>query len=120
MATAKSTKSNSTSKTPAAAPLVRPGSKLAKLLALMQRPQGATVEELARATNWQKHTVRGAISGNVKKKLHQRVTLLDRGGRHAYAITRPRSRRFGAKNDTSAKLPKAAPGKAAVAEPAAE
>ena len=73
----------------AATPLVRPGTKLAKLLVLMQRPQGATVDELAKATGWQKHTVRGAISGSVKKKLRQRVKLLTGNDRRAYAIAKP-------------------------------
>jgi hypothetical protein len=72
-----------------ASPLVRPGTKLSNLLELMSRPQGATVEEIAAANKWQKHTVRGAISGVVKKKLRQRVKLLTQGDRRAYALTKP-------------------------------
>lgn len=86
MPPSKTTKSNP--KAPAVPP-VRPGTKLAKLLTLMQRPQGATVEELVKATGWQKHTVRGAISGQVKKKLRHRVKLITEGNRRAYAITKP-------------------------------
>jgi hypothetical protein len=120
MASAKPAKSKSTSKTPPAAPLARPGSKLAKLLAFMQRPQGATIEELAKATGWQKHTVRGAISGSVKKKLHQRVMLLTQGDRRAYAIKKADSHKPVPKNSATAKQARAAGPKAAVAEPAAE
>jgi predicted transcriptional regulator len=68
--------------------LARPGSKLAKVLLLMQRPQGATVAELAKATGWKKHTVRGAISGAVKKKLHQRVKVITENNRRAYLIAK--------------------------------
>jgi hypothetical protein len=75
-------------KTAPAAALTRPGSKLAKMLGLMQRPQGATVDELAKATGWQKHTVRGAISGAVKKKLHQRVKVITENDRRAYSIVK--------------------------------
>ena len=81
------------SKTAPATSLTRPGSKLAKVLALMQRPQGATVEELAKATGWQKHTVRGAIAGAVKKKLHQRVQVINEGERRSYTIAKHSSRK---------------------------
>ena len=52
------------------------------------RPQGATVEELAKATGWQKHTVRGAIAGAMKKKLRQRVKVINEGERRSYTIAR--------------------------------
>ena len=94
MSPSKTTKSNP--KAPAG-PLVRPETKLAKLLTLMQRPQGATVEELVKATGWQKHTVRGAISGKVKKNLRQRVKLIVEGDRRAYAIAKPATNKAAAK-----------------------
>jgi hypothetical protein len=39
------------------------------MIDLLKRPEGATVEQIAAATGWQHHTVRGAISGALKKKL---------------------------------------------------
>ena len=44
-------------------------SKQAAVIAMLQRPEGATVEEVASAVGWQRHTVRGLFSGTLKKKL---------------------------------------------------
>jgi Protein of unknown function (DUF3489) len=47
----------------------RAGTKQAQMIELLKRPEGATVEQIAAATGWQHHTIRGAISGALKKKL---------------------------------------------------
>src|SRR5688500_15582262 len=47
----------------------RENTKQAKLITMLRRPGGATIADLAKATGWQRHTVRGAISGALKKKL---------------------------------------------------
>ena len=47
----------------------RAGTKQAALIALLQRPEGASVAEAAAMLSWQPHTVRGAISGALKKRL---------------------------------------------------
>jgi hypothetical protein len=47
----------------------RAGTKQAQMIELLKRPEGATVEQIAEATGWQHHTIRGAISGALKKKL---------------------------------------------------
>jgi hypothetical protein len=39
------------------------------VIAMLQRPEGATVDEVASAMGWQWHTVRGVFSGTLKKKL---------------------------------------------------
>ena len=54
---------------------IRPGTKLAALVVALRRPQGATSLQLMLATGWQPHTVRGAISGMVRKKLGLNVVL---------------------------------------------
>jgi hypothetical protein len=45
-------------------------SKLDTLVALLRQPRGASIDELATATAWQKHSVRGALAGTLKKKGH--------------------------------------------------
>jgi hypothetical protein len=52
-----------------AKPTPRAGTKQAQMIELLKRPEGATVEQIAAATGWQHHTIRGAISGALKKKL---------------------------------------------------
>jgi hypothetical protein len=47
----------------------REGTKQAMLIAMLRAREGATIGEIAAATGWQTHTVRGAISGGLKKKL---------------------------------------------------
>lgn len=59
----------------------RSGTKQAALIALLERPEGATVAEAAAALGWQPHTVRGAISGALKKKLGLDITSEKREGR---------------------------------------
>src|SRR5215470_5365126 len=44
-------------------------SKQDAVIAMLQRPEGATIEEVASAMGWQRHTVRGLFSGTLKKKL---------------------------------------------------
>ena len=50
-------------------PAPRQGTKQAILIALLTRKTGATLDEAVKATGWQPHSVRGAISGTLKKKL---------------------------------------------------
>jgi hypothetical protein len=66
---------------PAPVPNPRPATKLAQVLALLQRENGATIAELAEATGWQAHTVRGALSGVIAKKMGHAVTSEKTEGR---------------------------------------
>ena len=67
------------SKTPqptpdAAAAPAGPKGKLGALVALLSRPEGASLQAMQDATGWQAHSVRGAISGSLKKKHSLTVT----------------------------------------------
>ena len=44
-------------------------SKKASVLDLLRRKDGATMAEIAKATGWQNHSIRGFISGNLTKKI---------------------------------------------------
>ena len=60
----------------------RSGTKIDLLVGLLERQNGATIAEASEATEWQAHSVRGAISGTLKKKLGLDVTskkVEDRG-----------------------------------------
>lgn len=44
------------------------------LIDLLKRPNGATIDEIVAATEWQSHTARGAMSGALKKRLGLTIT----------------------------------------------
>lgn len=60
--------SESTPVTEPAAP-TRGDTKKEAVLALLRRDDGANLGEIEAATGWQRHSVRGFLSGTVKKKL---------------------------------------------------
>ena len=59
----------------------RQGTKQALLIDLLKRKTGATIDEIVEATGWQAHSVRGAISGALKKKLGLAVSSEKADGR---------------------------------------
>lgn len=61
-------------------------SKQARLKELMQRPGGANMDELREATGWQAHSVRGAISGVLRKRLKLKVRIESSGNSRVYRI----------------------------------
>jgi len=70
--------------TSAAAPVTKPkapkgpAGKLGIVVALMRRPEGATVAQMGEATGWQPHSVRGALAGALKRK--HKVTIVGEPG----------------------------------------
>jgi len=64
----------------------RTGTKQAQLIAMLKRPEGATVAEIAETFGWQHHTVRGVIAGALKKKLGLDVTSEKVEDRRVYRI----------------------------------
>lgn len=65
----KATPTRKTPKTVPHAKGARPGSKTEKILELLQRPGGASLNQIMTATAWQAHSVRGFISGTLGRKM---------------------------------------------------
>lgn len=63
----------------------KPG-KIDKIVAMMRRPKGASISDLIRATAWQAHSVRGAISGTIRKKQGLNVVSEKSGDVRLYRI----------------------------------
>ena len=63
----------------------KPG-KIGKIITMMRRPKGAGIKELTRATAWQAHSVRGAISGTLRKKQGLNVVSEKSGDVRLYRI----------------------------------
>ena len=64
-------------------------SKKSIVLDLLRRPKGATMAEIAKATDWQNHSIRGFISGNLTKKMGLTVeSTKNEAGERTYRITK--------------------------------
>ena len=64
-------------------------SKGQQVVKLLIRTNGASIEDLMKATGWQQHSVRGFLSGTVKKKLgHDLISEPDKNGVRRYRIVR--------------------------------
>ncbi|HUK06812.1 MAG TPA: DUF3489 domain-containing protein [Stellaceae bacterium] len=62
-------------------------SKQQRMIEMLRRSEGATIAQLGEAFGWQAHTVRGAISGALKKNLGlQVVSDKPEGGERVYRI----------------------------------
>ena len=65
----------------------RGNSKQAQVIAMLKRPEGATIEQICEATQWQAHTVRGTFAGAFKKKLGLEITSTkEAGGQRVYRV----------------------------------
>ena len=65
------------------------GSKTALVISLLEKSKGASLAELMKATGWQAHSVRGFLSGTLRKKMELKVESAKRGdGERVYSIAR--------------------------------
>lgn len=72
---------------PKAAKKAGDGSKAAKILDLLKRPEGATLKGLMKATDWQAHSVRGFLSGTIGKKMGLKIaSTKTEDGERTYSI----------------------------------
>ena len=68
-----------------------PPSKQAVVIAMLRLPEGATIDEVASVTGWQRHTVRGVFSGTLKKKLGLTLASAKEERGRVYRIAEPAS-----------------------------
>ena len=61
------------------------------VIAMLRQPEGATVDEVASVTGWQRHTVRGVFSGTLKKKLGLTLASATEERGRVYRIAEPAS-----------------------------
>ena len=64
-------------------------SKQGEVIAMLRRPEGATIDEIASAMSWQRHTVRGLFSGTLKKKLGLSLASAPEERGRVYRIAAP-------------------------------
>jgi hypothetical protein len=91
---AKPTKKTSPAKKPAKAPKAakpkaegpREGSKMAQVIAMMERKNGATLPEIMEKMGWLAHTTRGFVAGAMKKAGYTVESFKPEGGERTYRI----------------------------------
>lgn len=72
---------------PAATRRPRQHTKQAVVIEMLRRPDGATIAQICAATGWLPHSVRGALSGTLRKKLGLAIVSEKRtDGERAYRI----------------------------------
>jgi hypothetical protein len=71
----------------ASQPTPRRQSKKSHIIAMLRAPGGATIEAMACAVGWQPHSVRGFLSGVVRKRLGLTLVSADGENGRVYRIT---------------------------------
>ena len=54
--------------------VIRAGTKQAAIIALLERPEGASISEISNMTGWAPHSARGMIAGALKKRLGLQIS----------------------------------------------
>jgi hypothetical protein len=63
-----------------------PTTKSDQIIMLLKRPSGATLKSIMAVTGWQAHSVRGFISGQLRKRMGLEVQSLERNGDRVYTV----------------------------------
>jgi hypothetical protein len=71
--------------------ITRAKSKQDAVLALLSRPQGATIAAMIEATGWKSHSVRGFRAGVVRKKLRLKLDSGKTEGERVYRVIEPQA-----------------------------
>ena len=72
-------------------PNAKQSSKQDEVIAMLRRPEGVTVDEVASVTGWMRHTVRGVFSGTLKNKLGLTLASAKEERGRVYRIAEPAS-----------------------------
>ena len=62
------------------------GTRTDQIVGLLSRPAGASIAEMMKATGWQAHSVRGFMSGHLKKQGRALQSGHDEGGTRRYRL----------------------------------
>jgi hypothetical protein len=65
----------------------RAGSKQARVIEMLMKPEGATIDDIMQATDWQQHSVRGFFAGIIRKKLKLTLTSEATEAGRTYKVT---------------------------------
>ena len=63
-------------------------SKQDQVIAMLQSPSGTTLSAMMKTTGWQQHSVRGFLSGTIRKKLKLKLISKKIDGDRVYRVTR--------------------------------
>ena len=65
----------------------RAGSKQARVIEMLMKPEGTTIDDIMKATDWQQHSVRGFFAGVIRKKLKLTLTSEAAEAGRIYKVT---------------------------------